>query len=449
MHKTQNTHDRTVASRRERIIKKLVAWAVAMLYHRVDVRQIHDLTSAGPQLANASHFGGFTDPLLLIRAMDRVPRFIARDVIWKFPVVRSILNWVGAIPVHKSDDGGPSSNDQMFRSTYEALGEDDLVTIFPEGVTVDDPRIARVKTGSARIALGARASGVGGITLLSAGIHYQNKAALRSEVFIDIGYPIDLDTWVKSNIPEGERQDASNRAAVVALTSEMEERLRWAAPDFEDWITAKNLSAAAAIALRPADGSDPDVGHGDTEILARLIDEAQTERRQDVVDKMSRYQSELDALGYDDEMFVSGLGSKRAFLWNIVKDVVIGLLLVPFAIVGLIVNAIPMTIVWLIGRLKVADAMMATIKPIGAIFAFLLMWGFWAWRIWSDIGVEMLAAMIVLLPFYLFALIALVERTVLLIGAIRSLTRASSIAEVYEQVHLDRTEVVEAVAQAL
>ncbi len=420
-----------------------------MLYHRVDVRQIHDLTSAGPQLANASHFGGFTDPLLLIRAMDRVPRFIARDVIWKFPVVRSILNLVGAIPVHKSDDGGPSSNDQMFRSTYEALGEDDLVTIFPEGVTVDDPRIARVKTGSARIALGARASGVGGITLLSAGIHYQNKAALRSEVFIDIGYPIDLDTWVKSNIPEGERQDASNRAAVVALTSEMEERLRWAAPDFEDWITAKNLSAAAAVALRPADGSDPDVGHGDREILARLIDEAQTERRQDVVDKMSRYQSELDALGYDDEMFVSGLGSKRAFLWNIVKDVVIGLLLVPFAIVGLIVNAIPMTIVWLIGRLKVADAMMATIKPIGAIFAFLLMWGFWAWRIWSDIGVEMLAAMIVLLPFYLFALIALVERTVLLIGAIRSLTRASSIAEVYEQVHLDRTEVVEAVAQAL
>lgn len=420
-----------------------------MLYLRVEVRQTHDLTSVGPQLANASHFGGFTDPLLLIRAMDRVPRFIARDVIWKFPVVRSILNWVGAIPVHKSDDGGLSSNDQMFRSTYEALGEDDLVTIFPEGITVDDPRIARVKTGSARIALGARASGVGGITLLSAGIHYQNKAALRSEVFIDIGYPIDLDTWVKDNIPIGEPQDASNRAAVVALTSEMEERLRWAAPDFEDWITAKNLSAAAAIALRPADGSDPDVGHGDREILARLIDEAQTERRQDVVDKMSRYQSELDALGYNDEMFVSGLGSKRAFLWNIVKDIVIGLLLVPFAIVGLIVNAIPMTIVWLIGRLKVADAMMATIKPIGAIFAFLLMWGFWAWRIWSDIGVEMLAATIVLLPFYLFALIALVERTVLLIGAIRSLTRASSIAEVYEQVHLDRTEVVEAVAQAL
>lgn len=106
------------------------------------------------------------------------------------------MRWIRAIPIHKSHDGGPTSNDQMFRSTYEALGEGDLITIFPEGVTVDDPRIANIKTGSARIALGARASGVGSITLLSAGIHYGDKAALRSEVFIDIGYPIDLDDLI-------------------------------------------------------------------------------------------------------------------------------------------------------------------------------------------------------------------------------------------------------------
>jgi len=438
-----------LVSRRERVIRKLVAWAVTLLYHRVEVRQPPDLTSKGPQLANASHFGGFTDPLLLIRVMDRVPRFIARDVIWKFPVVRNVLNWVGAIPVHKSDDGGTSSNDQMFRSTYEALAEEDLVTIFPEGITVDDPRIARVKTGSARIALGARAAGVGGITLLSAGIHYQNKAALRSEVFIDIGYPIDLDGWVSENIPPGEAQDASNREAVTALTSVMEERLRWAAPDFKDWVTARNLAAAAAVALRPSDGSDPEVGHGDKEVLARLIDEGPDNSKQGVVDAMDTYQSDLDALGYDDEMFVSGLGNKRAFLWNIVKDLVIGLLLLPFAFVGLFINAIPMAIVWLIGRVKVADAVMATIKPIGAIFAFLGTWGFWVWRIWLIGDSGLAAASIVLFPFYLFALVALFERVVLLIRAVRSLVSSRSIKDVYEQVRHDREEVVEAVAQAL
>ncbi|MDK1027257.1 MAG: 1-acyl-sn-glycerol-3-phosphate acyltransferase, partial [Actinomycetota bacterium] len=294
-------------------------------------------------------------------------------------MVRSVMRWIRAIPIHKSHDGGPTSNDQMFRSTYEALGEGDLITIFPEGVTVDDPRIANIKTGSARIALGARASGVGSITLLSAGIHYGDKAALRSEVFIDIGYPIDLDDSIGAYVAHGEAEDASNRDAVVALTQEMEKRLRWAAPDFKDWRTARSLSAAGGVALRPADGSDPDVGHGDRQRLARLLDGAPDDRKKTIAEAMDRYRSELDALGYEDEMFVSGLGSKRAFLWNAVKDLIIGLILVPFAIVGAIVNAIPLAIVWLIGRSKVADAMMATIKPIGAIFAFLVTWSLWTW----------------------------------------------------------------------
>jgi glycerol-3-phosphate O-acyltransferase/dihydroxyacetone phosphate acyltransferase len=435
-------------TRRERTIKKIVAWATALLFQRVEVRQHQGLTTSGSQLANSSHFGGFTDPLVLIRAMDRVPRFIARDVIWNYPVVRSILNWVGAIPVHKSDDGGPSSNDQMFRSTYDALGEKDLVTIFPEGITVDDPRIAHIKTGSARIALGARATGVEHITLLSAGIHYENKAALRSKVFIDIGYPIDLDEWVGLNIAPGEPQDASNREAVVALTSEMEQHLRWAAPDFEDWVTARNLSAAADVALRHAVGAKDAIGHGDRERLARLLDEAPEEQRTVVVETMEIYQTELDALGFSDEMFITGLRTKWAFMWNIVKDIVVGLLLLPFAAVGLMVNAIPMALVWLIGRLKVDDAVMATIKPLGALFIFLVTWGFWLWRSWVSGGVEIFAAMFILMPFYLFAVIALAERFTLLARGIRSLVRSKSIKDVYEQVHEDREAVVEAVVLA-
>ena len=108
-----------------------------------------------------------------------------------------------------------------------------------------------------------------------------------------------------------------------------------------------------------------------------------------------------------------------------------------------------MAIVWLIGRLKVDDAMMATIKPLGAIFVFLVTWIVWAGFIFSVAGVELLAAAAVLLPMYLFAVIALVERLTLLFGAIKSLARSVSINNVYEQVHEDRAAVVEAVAQAV
>ncbi len=435
--------------RSERIIKKLVWWAIAALYHRVEVRQAPDLTSSGPILANSSHFGGFADPLILIYAMDRVPRFIARDVIWKVPVARSMMNWAGAIPVHKPEDGGNSSNDQMFSSTYEALHDGDLVTIFPEGITVDNPSIAQIKTGSARIVLGARADGVSGIRLVSAGIHYENKAALRSDVFVDISGDLDLDQFVADNVGPGEPEDASNRQLVRALTDEMETRLRNAAPDFEDWATAHALSSAAEIALRDPDGDDVEVGHADRERLARLIDEGLDEERHDVIDAMAAYQDDLDAMGMSDRMLVSGLNTPSKFISYVVRTLIVGVILLPFALAGAIVNIIPMALVWLIARLKVADAVMATVKPLGALFVFLVTWSIWVWFGARAAGVDGAAVVLLLLPILLFALIAIFERGVLLARAIRGFARSRSIQDVYGQIQQHRDAVVDAVARAV
>jgi glycerol-3-phosphate O-acyltransferase/dihydroxyacetone phosphate acyltransferase len=434
--------------RSDRIIKKLVSWMIAVLYHRVEVRQAPHLTESGAQLANASHFGGFSDPMLLIYAMDRVPRFVGRDVIWKLAPARWVMNWVGAIPVHKPEDkGARTSNDQMFASTYTALHNGELVTIFPEGITVDDPQIAAIKTGSARIALGARADGVEGLTLLSAGIHYANKAALRSDVFVDIGYTIDLDSSIDRYVQPGEPDDASNRSAVRTLTDDMERNLRRAAPDFEDWTRARTLRTAAQVALRPHDGSDLEVGHGDRERLSEMMEKSH--KADAVLDAMDVYQADLDAMGFDDEMFVGGLNKLSAFTWYLVRTLVIGLVLLPFGLIGAVVNVIPMLIVWLIGRLKVADAMMATIKPLGALLAFVVTWAVWIWIAWSRDGIEGAAATLLLLPLYLFALIALFERIVLLLRSIRGFTKSRSVKDIYTQMSHHREAVVESVAQAV
>lgn len=432
----------------DRIIKRLVGLIIAAIYHRVEVRQPFELTASGPELANASHFGGFSDPVLLVYAMDRVPRFIARDVIWKFAPARWVMNWVGAIPVHKPEDkGARTSNDQMFASTYTALHDGQLVCIFPEGITVDDPQIAAIKTGSARIALGARADGVEGIRLLSAGIHYENKAALRSDVFVNIGWEVDLDAAIDRYVEPGAPADGSNREAVKALTADMEANLRQAAPDFDNWTTARSLTNAASVALRPEDGSSLAVGLAERERLATIIDASSG--AQAVKDAMEAYQTDLDALGMGDRAYVGGLNRYSTFLWYVVKTLVVGLLLLPFALVGLAINAIPMAIVWLIGRAKVADAMMATIKPMGALLAFVVTWSVALWWVGSNIGVGALAPMVILLPVYLFALIAWFERLVLLGRAIRGFARSRSAKDIFDQIAEHRRAVVEAVAQAV
>ena len=72
--------------------------------------------------------------------------------IWKVPVAGALMKWIGALPVHKAEDrGDTSANDQMFASCYEGLRQGDLLHIFPEGVTRNEPSIARVRTGAARI----------------------------------------------------------------------------------------------------------------------------------------------------------------------------------------------------------------------------------------------------------------------------------------------------------
>ena len=175
-------------SRKDRFLEKLFAFLTRSLYREVDVYSPVPLPSGEPQLNVANHFGGVSDALLLLGVLPDRPGIVARDVIWKVPFVGRLMNWVGAIPVHKPEDHNSStSNDEMFASCYDALGDNGNILIFPEGVTRNEPSIAPVKTGAARIAIGARAQGVAGIKIIPLGIHYEDKAALRSRVFINVG----------------------------------------------------------------------------------------------------------------------------------------------------------------------------------------------------------------------------------------------------------------------
>ena len=82
-----------VLSRRERILKNIVGLAVRLIYRSVEVRGRPGETASGPQLTVSNHFGGFADALIQAYALDRVPRFIARDVIWRYPIAKQVIDY--------------------------------------------------------------------------------------------------------------------------------------------------------------------------------------------------------------------------------------------------------------------------------------------------------------------------------------------------------------------
>jgi glycerol-3-phosphate O-acyltransferase/dihydroxyacetone phosphate acyltransferase len=408
---------------KERFIARLVSFLTRMLYREIDVHWVEPPPESGPQLTVANHFGGVADAIVLFSVSPRRPGVIARSVIWKPPLVGRLMNWIGAIPVHKADDdgGAGSSNDQMFRSCYAALREGGHLLIFPEGVTRNEPSMAPVKTGAARIALGARATGAEGLTIVPIGIHYEDKALLRSRIVVNGGRPIDLDAAVAAmSAAEGSAPvTADDREAVHALTDEIAEHLRTVAPDYADWGEAHALSSAAEVTLR-AQLDDPSapVPIGLRDRLANALADRPPSRRAAIVDAVHTYERDLEALGVTDAD-LHQRASARRLSTRLVVQLVAGLLLLPFAVVGAVLNALPLLVVWLVGRRRMSASLAATVKPVAAIGAFGAMWTVVAWSVLREWGAAGLAASIVLLPVYLTATLIVGERLVLAWRALR------------------------------
>ncbi len=435
-------------TRRERVIRKLAVLLVRAVYRRVDVWRIDDVTE-GPQLSVSNHFGGFADPLLLIYAMPRLPRIVARDVIWKIPIARSVMKWVRAIPVHKPEDRGPGSNDVMFRSAYEALEEASHVVIFPEGITRDEPSIAPIKTGAARIVLGARAAGTRGIHIGPAGIHYENKASLRSDVSVLIGESIDLDATFHEYVPPESDEGPDNRAAVRSLTDRIERALRRVAPDFADWKEARALTVGSEILLRTlADSPADDVPLASRDALAGYLGRRPDVVKSRIVAAVEAYTADLASLGLSDAQLVSGM-TGRQFLWRSLRLLVLTLVLLPFALVGAAINWIPFLLVKAVGLLRVAPAVLATIKPISAMLFFGVTWGIALWAVFRDQGWWFAVLGVMLMPLYLGAVIVVVETAQLLMSSFRTWRRLRKARSAEDPIESRRGDVVAALVEAL
>ncbi len=400
-----------VARERGGVPRRLARMAANLVYRDVDVHLPAEAFPDGPVLAVSNHFGGLADGVLLVDSAPRMPRVVARDVIWKVPVVGRLATGIGMIPVHKAADGGArASNDEMFASAYRALGDRDLVLIFPEGVTQDVPHMAEVRTGAARIVLGARESGVQGIRILPMGVHYENKAGFRSRALVNVGSPIDLDEWVAERGPVV--GGADDREAVRDLTELVNGRLRHVAPDFPDWEQAHALETVAELLLTDVDPApSPPIQYGDRELLAARLNRLPEPSRGELVDSGARYRAALRAAGTSDHA-VATADNPPPRSWGWLRDVALVVLLAPFALVGLLAAAVPLLLVVLASRLHIAPAVRATVVPGLALLLFLGEWLLFA--IPSDGGLTIELAALVLFPFFVASLFLVIERVALL-----------------------------------
>jgi glycerol-3-phosphate O-acyltransferase/dihydroxyacetone phosphate acyltransferase len=401
------------ARQRGGVPRRLARMAATLVYRDIDVHLPSEPVPDGPLLAVANHFGGLADGVLLVDSAPRMPRVVARDVIWKVPLVGRLASGIGMIPVHKAADGGArASNDEMFASAYRALGERDLVLIFPEGVTMDVPHMAEVRTGAARIVLGARESGVQGIQILPTGVHYEDKAGFRSRALVNVGPAIDVDAWVHERGPVV--GGADDRDAVRDLTALVNDRLRHVAPDFPDWDQAHALESVAEVLLTDVDPAPtPPLQDGDRELLAARLNRVPEPDRGQLVAAGARYRAAIREAGTSDHA-VATAANPPPRSWGWLRDLAIVVLLSPFALMGLVSAAIPLLLVVVASKLRIAPAVRATVVPGLTLLLFLGEWILFAVQSADDGSFEIGLAALVLFPFFVGALFLVLERVTLL-----------------------------------
>ena len=400
-------------------VRRLARMMATLVYRDIDVHLPDAPLPTGPIVAVANHFGGLSDGVLLVDCLPRMPRIVARDAIWRVPGLRRMATGARMIPVHRAADGGPTSNDAMFGTAYEALRSGDLLLIFPEGVTQDAPHLAPVRTGAARILLGAAASGVAGIHVLPIGIHYEDKSGFRSRALVNVGDPIDLDSWIAHRTDPTDGAD--DRAAVSALTGAIDQALRRAAPDFPDWPTARALETAADVVLHDVgETSAPAIRYGDRALLAGRFNRVAEPARTHLVAAAARYRSALARLRTGDRAVAVAMGTARPRSRWWLLDLALGLLLLPFALAGLAVALGPLLLTVVTSRLPLAPAMRATLVPGIALLSFAFEWLTLSWLALRDAGWEYGMAAMALFWFVVAALFLVAEHVVLLRSRWRS-----------------------------
>lgn len=113
-----------------------------------------------------------------------------------------ILKLIQAVPVYRRQDQGSDTakNQDSFKKCYELFDDKGVLLIFPEGQSHSDPSLRPLKTGAARVVLGASDAGRRLPVVLPVGLNFSDKGRFRSTVLIKFGEPVDVEDLLHKEV---------------------------------------------------------------------------------------------------------------------------------------------------------------------------------------------------------------------------------------------------------
>lgn len=204
------------------IIKPFVSGLLPVYYKKITIDNRTIVPKKGPVLIASNHPNSFMDALIMGSYMKRTANFLVRGDVFKNPVVRFILEQTNQIPIYRKRDGysNVKQNDKTFEICYNKFENNELITIYSEGLCITEKRLRPIQKGTARMAFGLYDErGIDNLVIIPHGINYFEGTKARTTVMTSYGNPI----YVKDYISLYKEDPAK---AVRKLTEDIADQLK-------------------------------------------------------------------------------------------------------------------------------------------------------------------------------------------------------------------------------
>jgi 1-acyl-sn-glycerol-3-phosphate acyltransferase len=219
----------------------VISEAATRSYYRVTVDGAR-VPPHGPVLLVANHNNSLVDPALVAWTAGRHVRFLAKAPLFTHALIGWLIRAVGSVPVYRSQDDPAkvSQNVDSFRDVHAVLAGGHAVGIFPEGISHSASRLAPLKTGAARIAIGAAKQLGTDFPIVAMGLVFRDRDRFRSEAHVIIGESFRWDDLVNGD-------GVADRTAVRELTGRIEHAMRAVSLNLQYWEDEPLVRTAEAI----------------------------------------------------------------------------------------------------------------------------------------------------------------------------------------------------------
>jgi glycerol-3-phosphate O-acyltransferase / dihydroxyacetone phosphate acyltransferase len=409
-----------------RIIVAILRFTLRIYFRRIEIAGLENVPQKGPVIFVLNHPNALVDPVFLLCLAPRRVAFVAKAPLFKMPVLGFFVRALDSLPAYRRQDQGEdvTKNSETFAAARKLLAGGITIGICPEGVSHDEPGLRPIKTGAARIALGAVSTGeVRDLKIVPAGLYYTSKTTFRSAALLYYGKPLEVTPV------ELEADGNPPRAPVRELSSKIENALREVMLDAQHEEALHTVTRAERIfsSERPAE-------EGEDSLTAELrlrkqfvkgytaLVEREPQRLSKLQARITRFEEQLRQAGIDAEE-LSAPQSALAVIKTLLLRCLVFLLLLGPASLGIVIHFPAYRLGgFLAVRLSKGSEqdVISTIKIISAMLFYPLTWLVVAFVVFEFAGWPWALAVLVILPLSGYIAMRFLEEFDAFVGGLRA-----------------------------